>query len=138
MIQYIIAYLVKAIICSALLMLYYNIALRNNRFHYYNRFYLLFTVLVSPMLPLLHLEWFTFSSNSSQVIRMFNIIDVPGGEDPDKAGRPGLNVQQFLLPGMLLTSAVMLVILIARVVKIYRLKKQYPVHKSNEFDFINT
>jgi N-acetylmuramoyl-L-alanine amidase len=69
---------------------------------------------------------------------VFNIIYAPGGDDPDKAGRPGLNLQQFLLPGMLLTSAVMLVILIGRVVKIYRLKKQYPVNKTNEFDFINT
>ena len=119
MMQNIIAYLVKVIICSAVLMLYYNIALRNNRFHYYNRFYLLFTFLLSTMLPLLHLQWFIFSSNSSQVIRLFNIIYVPGGEDFNKAGSSGLSMQQFLLPVMLFTSTVMLAILIGRVVKIY-------------------
>jgi N-acetylmuramoyl-L-alanine amidase len=138
MIQNIIAYLVKVIICSAVLMLYYNIALRNSRFHYYNRFYLLFTVLLSTMLPLLHLQWFIFNSNSSRVVQLFNIIYVPGGEDFDNAGSSVLNLQQFLLPGMLLVSAVMLIILIARVVNIYRLKKQYPVNKTNEFEFINT
>ncbi len=39
------AYLAKVIICSGILYAYYHIALRNNRFHQWNRFYLLLCTL---------------------------------------------------------------------------------------------
>ncbi len=45
-------YLLKVIICSGILYSYYLIALRNKAFHYYNRFYLLCTVMISLLLPL--------------------------------------------------------------------------------------
>jgi beta-lactamase regulating signal transducer with metallopeptidase domain len=45
-------YLLKVIICSALLTGYYFIALRNKFFHQWNRFYLLITVLLSLIIPL--------------------------------------------------------------------------------------
>ena len=34
-------YLLKVILCSAVLYAYYLIALKDRKFHYYNRFYLL-------------------------------------------------------------------------------------------------
>lgn len=47
------AYLVKVIICSGILYGYYHLALRNNRFHQWNRFYLLLCTMLSLVVPLL-------------------------------------------------------------------------------------
>ncbi|MGN7720891.1 TonB family protein [Chitinophaga sp. 22620] len=49
------AYLVKVIICSGILYAYYHLALRNNRFHQWNRFYLLGITILSLAVPLLRI-----------------------------------------------------------------------------------
>ncbi|CAL1519949.1 M56 family metallopeptidase [Chitinophaga sp. MM2321] len=48
-----ITYLAKVILCSALLYAYYYAALRNNRFHQWNRYYLVLITVVSLIIPLL-------------------------------------------------------------------------------------
>ncbi|RBL88746.1 M56 family metallopeptidase [Chitinophaga flava] len=45
-------YSAKVILCSALLYTYYHLALRNNRFHHWNRYYLLLITIVSLITPL--------------------------------------------------------------------------------------
>ena len=52
--QALLLYALKTIIYSAIFFGYYCLALRNKRFHYYNRFYLLMTVLLSLSLPFVH------------------------------------------------------------------------------------
>jgi beta-lactamase regulating signal transducer with metallopeptidase domain len=47
--------LIKIIICSAVLTAYYFVALRNKRFHKWNRFYLLLTVVFSISVPFLRI-----------------------------------------------------------------------------------
>ncbi|MRG47076.1 TonB family protein [Chitinophaga sp. SYP-B3965] len=49
------AYLAKVIICSGILYAYYHLALRNNRFHQWNRFYLLLCTILSLIVPLLRI-----------------------------------------------------------------------------------
>ncbi|MBO9155155.1 TonB family protein [Chitinophaga sp. GCM10012297] len=49
------AYLVKVIVCSGILYAYYHLALRNNRFHQWNRFYLLAITVLSLAVPLLRI-----------------------------------------------------------------------------------
>ena len=44
-------YLLKVIICSGILFLYYHLALRNKLFHQWNRFYLLAAVIISLVVP---------------------------------------------------------------------------------------
>jgi hypothetical protein len=50
-----IPYLLKMTLVSGVLYLYYHAALRDNRFHQWNRFYLLAAVLLSIALPLIHI-----------------------------------------------------------------------------------
>ena len=138
MFQTLAIYLLKMIICSALLLSYYWIALRNKRFHYYNRFYLLLCVLLSIGLPLLNLQWFTFRSNSEKTIQLFNVIYGSGENEVIINGNSSFNWQQ-LLPVLLFSiSAGLLLILVLRILKLYQFKKIYPVNTTNEFDFINT
>jgi N-acetylmuramoyl-L-alanine amidase len=138
MLQPIIAYLVKVIICSGLLLMYYMISLRNRRFHYYNRFYLLLSVGLSAVLPLLRLEWFTAGNTVTQAINVFRIIDTANSEEFSYANSASVGWQQIALCGLLVISLVQLALLGDRIMKIYRLKKMYSVNKTIEFDFIST
>ncbi|MCW3467424.1 M56 family metallopeptidase [Chitinophaga nivalis] len=53
--MFLLIYLAKVILCSAVLYGYYYIALRNNRFHQWNRYYLILITLVSLVIPLLRI-----------------------------------------------------------------------------------
>ena len=51
----ILLYLLKMFFCSGVLYGYYRIALYNNRFHQWNRFYLLAAMALSILVPLLEI-----------------------------------------------------------------------------------
>jgi N-acetylmuramoyl-L-alanine amidase len=138
MLQQISIYLLKVICISGLLFLYYHIALRNKQFHYYNRFYLLMAVVISAVLPLLQLQWFTFFSGSQQTIHLYKIIYGKGEEGVTVTGNAVINTQQLCLYTLAIISFCLLIFLCIRVTKIQRLKKKYPVQQLSEFDFINT
>ena len=50
-------YFLQVVLCSAMMMGYYWLVLRNKRFHQYNRFYLLAVALLSWMVPLVKIQW---------------------------------------------------------------------------------
>ncbi|MCA6066537.1 hypothetical protein JI747_005050 [Chryseobacterium sp. RG1] len=58
-------YILKVIICSGVLLGYYYLSLKDKTFHHYNRFYLLFSILISLLLPLIKLEDFTIEVNQN-------------------------------------------------------------------------
>jgi beta-lactamase regulating signal transducer with metallopeptidase domain len=65
----ILTYLSKMVLCSGVLFGYYWLFLRNRRFHHYNRFYLLATLALSLVLPLIKIPVFNDESSTlSQVI----------------------------------------------------------------------
>jgi len=139
MLQDILTYYLKVVTCSGLLLLYYSIALRNKRFHQYNRFYLLITVLLSTTLPLLHLEWFALSSSSAQKIHLFNIISLDENEEINLVGGSSLNwPPQALIYAIVSTGLIMMLGLISRIIRIFRLKKKFPVKNMAMFDFVIT
>ena len=139
MLQIIGIYLLKVMICSALLLTYYWVALRNKRFHYYNRFFLLMAVVLSFTVPLLNLHWFSFSSNNTQAITLLNVMHGTGEEGVTFASKGfQLNWWQLLSFLPFLITAFFLLLLAYRIVKIYQIKRSFPVSKTAEFDFINT
>ena len=138
MLQAVAVYLLKTIIVSAVLVLYYWVALRNKRFHYYNRFYLLCAVVLSITLPFLNLNLFTFSSHSDKAISMFNVIYADGETELLLTGGSSFDWQQLIFLLALTITTLLLVRLLFSILKIYRVKKKYPVSDMQEFDFINT
>src|SRR5690348_9746981 len=81
-------YLIQVIVSSGILFLYYQAFLRNKRFHQYNRFYLLGTVIVSIIIPFLRIPvYFTHEeSASSIVVRTLTIL---GGSEEHVAFTTG-------------------------------------------------
>lgn len=57
-------YLIKMFICSLIVWVYYALFLRDKTFHHYNRFYLVIGVLLSLVLPLLKMEYFTIKTDN--------------------------------------------------------------------------
>src|SRR5687767_14058634 len=72
-------YLLQVIVSSGILYLYYQAFLRNKKFHQYNRFYLLGTVVMSILIPFLHIPvHFTHDETTSSVVaRTLTILSSP-------------------------------------------------------------
>jgi hypothetical protein len=113
-------YILKAILVSGILLGYYWIGLRNTRFHYYNRFYLVSTVLLSLALPLLDLQWFIVSTpDSAPVQEVVQYIYQSEGVIQDNQG---LTWDQVLLLSLSLVSVGLVILFLVGVIKVYRLK----------------
>lgn len=139
MLQLIAIYLLKVIIVSAVLILYYWFALRNKHFHYYNRFYLLSAVVLSVALPLLNLNLFTLNSDNDKAISMFNVMYAAGENEIMFANKAtSFDWQQLVLLTTIAITAVLLLVLAYRIIIIYRIKRKFPVSNMQEFDFVNT
>jgi len=134
--QYLFIYILKAVLVSGILLGYYWIGLRNTRFHYYNRFYLVGTVLLSLALPLLDLQWFTLSTpDSAPVQEVVQYIYQSEGVIQDNQG---LTWDQVLMLSLSLVSVGLVVLFGVGVIKVYRLKSKGKVTVMERFDFIET
>ncbi len=136
--QAILIYLLKVIICSAILFLYYHIALRNKRFHYYNRFYLLMSVALSLLLPFLNITLWQFDSSNRQVIHLMNVVAVNTSEVSSKGTTFMLSLNSFFMLLYLLVTAFMLVVFLIGIRKLYRYRRMYPAENIGNIIFINT
>src|SRR5688572_1993825 len=76
-------YLLQVIAASGLLYGYYHFALRNKKFHRYNRFYLLMAIVISSFIPFLNIPVY-FSekkTESSVMLQTLQVISSPAVEE---------------------------------------------------------
>ena len=131
-------YLVKTCAYSGILLLYYIVALRNKRFHYYNRFYLLMSVALSLVLPFVNIEVWQWHSDNKQVIQLMNVILVNDGEVVIKQSSPQFSIVFIALSVTIFIAVCLLGTLTASIVRILRFRRQYPSHKIENITVINT
>lgn len=135
--QYFLLYLIKMIFISGIFYSYYWFSLRDKKFHYYNRFYLLSTSLISIIIPALQLNWFTIQqpeAMSSRVIFDF-VINNRNSIVESKTMFTAATISIFIL----IVGAIFLLYKLARnLYKIQQLKSTAEVVKMDGFDFINT
>ena len=129
-------YILKAILVSGILLGYYWIGLRNTRFHYYNRFYLVVTVLLSLVLPLLDLQWFSFSTTESAPVQQ--VVQFIYQSEGIITENQGLSWDQILVLSLSLISSILLILFVIGVLKVYLLKSKGKVTVMERFDFIET
>ncbi len=67
-------YLLKVVLCSGILFAYYQLALKDKIFHQWNRFYLLGSVVVAMLLPVLSISVYTPAQHQSTVISAMEIV----------------------------------------------------------------
>jgi hypothetical protein len=133
--QIVITYVLKTIIISGIFFGYYWIALRNKKFHYYNRFYLLTASIMSLAIPLLKLNWFTVEEpvlySSNEIVKL--ILPVSNENKTIQ-----FNWVDYALFIACIVAIALLSILILNVIKIQLLKRKCEVTRMDGFDFINT
>jgi beta-lactamase regulating signal transducer with metallopeptidase domain len=134
--ELILIYVLKSTVVTAILYAYYLLALRDNKFHYYNRFYLLGILVLSLIIPLLDLHWFTFEKQvtESTNLELLQLITEPTNQVIES---------QFLWSeGLLLLIGTIglafLGMLLFSIHKIYSIKRNSPIRYLDGIDFIET
>ncbi len=129
-----ILYFGKMILCSALMFGYYHLALRNRTFHHYNRFYLLSAVLVSILLPLLKVSYFTMEM-SSDIYRLFAKFN---STNPIKTNNDDFLYYRLIIVAFGLVSLFILGRFMLGILKINKFKKQFPKEEAEGISFYQT
>lgn len=131
-------YLAKVILISAILYAYYFIALRNNIYHRYNRFYLLSGVLLAILLPLVKLEYLIPAQNEKvpaflhRYVMLDNIVITPA------ATSDGWTASQFMTFFYLLIAAILLITFLLSVYHVVRLKQRGHSLRAEDLTIIKT
>lgn len=140
MIHTLVLFFIKSVACSALMLGYYRLFLRNRPMHVYNRFYLLFTALMSLLLPLLHFEWTVTQQHT--IAPIFRMLEVTGGSF-NESQEPAIQTSSLSFDGIMITlyfavSSFLLALSVYRVITVLRIKRRYPVTKLEGIDFVHT
>ncbi|MCG2616649.1 T9SS type A sorting domain-containing protein [Terrimonas sp. NA20] len=132
-------YLVQVVVVSGILYAYYHFALRNKKFHQYNRFYILAATLASVLIPFLNIPvYFTEEDKWMYALQNLSGPAVVINVDPSAEVEKPFNWQGLLY----CFYALVAVAGVAKVlVSVYRLKKimrRHPAEHLNGIRFINT
>jgi N-acetylmuramoyl-L-alanine amidase len=126
-------FLLKSVLVSGVLVLWYWLGLRNKRLHNYNRFYLLFALCASITVPLLHFQWFTLTTAPSAPLpRAFVLLQSVNDnskiehEPSGQAAMQAINWNAVVFSITALISLALLVILVARILWVMRLARNCP------------
>jgi hypothetical protein len=129
-------YILKAILVSGILLGYYWIGLRNTRFHYYNRFYLVGTIFLSLFLPILDLQWFTFTPPAAQPVQQ--VVQYIYNAQSTSQVQTAFSSEQLLAFGLFLVSTILVSFLLIGIVKVFLVKYRGKITVMEKFDFIET
>lgn len=131
-------YLVKSILLSGIFYGYYLLFLRNNRFHAYNRFYLLICMALSVVIPMFNFTVVTQASEplsrAEQAIFIVSTISTKTQAN----GWLNLHSLDLVLLGWGMISLTFLGYLTFQIRKIYRLKKAHQAEQIGDILFIET
>jgi N-acetylmuramoyl-L-alanine amidase len=118
-------YFLQVTLCSALMMGYYWVVLRNKRFHQYNRFYLLAVAVLSWLIPLIKIRWERPELMGTQVIRFLTVVADNNAEMDAVVARQGYvwDSMQLLSALYFTVAALLLLSIFIALFRIYRLLK---------------
>ena len=126
-------YFGKMILVSAVMSAYYLLFLRDKTFHHYNRFYLLGTMVLSLLLPLLKVEYFTIETDS-RILLLLNQFNQNSSQEVGNS----FNFWDFGALILGIVSFFLLAKLTLGLVKIHQLKKEFPKESIEGITFYNT
>ncbi len=142
----IILFIIKLILSAGLLYGYYHFFLRNQRFHHYNRFYLLGIALISVIIPFINIpvNLFWGSQQHPALIQTLKVINANGWEEPVTIYARGnqwtkwLNLQNGL--SLVYAAGVLtgLLLFIRSLLHIRRLEKKYAYERIDRLKIYQT
>lgn len=123
----------KVIVISGVMFLYYRLFLKDKTFHHYNRFYLLAVMLVSLLLPLLKVSYFTVEVNND----IYLLINKLKNSNSNTSGYD-FSYFRIIAVGFGLVSVFFLTRFAIGIAKISRLKNRFPKEKIEGINFYRT
>jgi N-acetylmuramoyl-L-alanine amidase len=134
-------YLFKVIICSGFLFLYYYLALRNKLFHQWNRFYLLASVIISLVAPLIQISILSYTSEeTNKAVQILQVFQSADGylEEVTIRGSKGISTDQWFMMIYLLVSAVFFIYLMISLKRIISIIKSHSIQWVETIKFVTT
>jgi|GEM_PF-1227941 len=142
--SFFVVYAFRIILISSVLYGYYFAFLRNRTFHAYNRWYLLGSIVLSFLLPLLHfplhLPWINDARSGDPLITIIRTGNVPVGGTAGPLSSPEGQISIFgILSGTYcLITLLLLARLITSVHRIIRAARKYPSTRIGFIRFLQT
>lgn len=133
-------YIAKMILCSGMLYCYYQVALRNRLFHQWNRFYLLASVSLSLLLPLVRFTVFesdTEQSNALDLLRSLQNVDHQM-EAFIVVSKRGLSQEQWLFILYGLVSFFLLILFSRSLARIWKIIRTHRHQRINQTILVET
>ena len=116
-------YLVKSILVSGSLTIYYWLFLRNKKFNRYNRYYLLFVLVAGITIPLLNFRIYSVAQPTNNIAAGF----LHAIQSNEVVPHPAQSLWQYLLLiAVCFISCGLLTIFLTQVVKMFMLGKRWP------------
>ena len=134
-------YLLKVVICSGILFLYYALALRNKLFHQWNRFYLLAAVILSTIVPLIQVT-ITNRTNGAEnnAIQLLQAVESTNNylEEITIYSNNGFSQEQWVAIVYLFIMIILLTVFIHSLYRISLIVRSHSINHINNIKFINT
>lgn len=136
-------YLLQVTACSGILYGYYHIFLRNKKFHQYNRYYLLLSVVLSIVVPFLHIPVYVESGSATplfvKTLTVFETAPFESGtvhQQPESRQSMDWKITASLI--YLLAALILFVRFAAGIIRIMRMTRIYPAEKIDNIRFVRT
>ena len=129
----ILLYFGKMILCSAVMFAYYLLFLKDKTFHHYNRFYLLSSVVVSLVLPLIKVSYFTIETNKNLYLLLSGF-----NQNQSQTTNYDITIYQIFYTIIGVISVALLIRLILGILKINSIKNQFPNETIEGIKFYQT
>lgn len=134
------AYLLKVIVCSGILYGYYLLALRNKVFHSWNRFYLMASIVVAMLLPLMEPYIIAPASSESKVITALQVV---AGADEyvteiQQSSSISWDTGMMINAAYILIGCIVMCWLFFGLTRIYKMVRKYPKQQMQDVLFMNT
>lgn len=129
----ILLYFGKMILCSAVMFAYYLLFLKDKTFHHYNRFYLLFSVIVSLVLPLIKVSYFTIETNKNLYLLLSGF-----NQNQSQTTNYDIIIYSIFYAIIGVVSVTFLIKLFLGILKINSIKKQFPNETIEGIKFYQT
>lgn len=124
-------YIIESLIVSSVLFLYYQLVLKNKKFHTYNRFYLLYSIILSLLIPFA--DFGSFYIKTDDPIHSLAVV-----VSQTEAATERFNLNVWIAALASLVSVVLLSILFYKIWKIIRIKVKSENIKLKGFTLIET
>jgi bla regulator protein blaR1 len=140
----VVTWFIEMVVCAGILYTNYYVLLRNNRFHSYNRFYLLIAVLLSILVPFIHISVELSTSENTPGVIWQTLTAISSATDSKHVQMTSKKISTLLTLQNVLTLAYVLVAftIFARFVTglffINKLLRKYKAERTANIYFVNT